>query len=201
MKLIRVYTTLLILSLNAPMAGAQALQVPRVEVGGEAGMLGAIGDGLYLTATAGPRLTINISQRDAIELAADTMLRGESRGIYGLYFLQYKRTTHRWLDWSGIRPFFALGTGGYYSYRRVPARRLPRPDGSVVVYPAHSYGELSHLNLATFGGGLERRLNRHASFRFEGSGLAAIHQDGFLAFRILAGVSVPIGGYRANTIK
>ena len=200
MKLIlRFLAALLIFSLNAPMAGAQTLHVPRVEIGGEGGMLAAIADGLFFTPTAGPRLTFNISQRDAIELAADTILRGESRSIYGLYFLHYKRTTRRPLDWSGIRPFLTVGTGGYYSYSKTPELRVPRPDGSVVVYPAHSDGEVSGLNLATFGGGFERGLNRHASFRVEVSGFAAIREEGFIAFRVLAGVSVPIGAYRAST--
>jgi hypothetical protein len=199
--ILRFHTALLILSVSAPMAGAQVLHVPRVEVGGQGGMLGAIGDGVHLTPTVGPRVTINFSQQDAIELAADTILRDGSQGINGLYFLQYKRTTRGPLDWSGIRPFFTLGTGGYYAYRKNPERRYSRPDGSVVVYPAHSNGEVSGLNLATFGGGFERGLNRHTSFRIEGTGAVAIHDDGFLAFRILAGVSVPIGGYRANTFE
>src|SRR5439155_22585214 len=46
---------LLGLMFSAP-AGAQTLRVPRVEVGGEFGILDAIGPGLYLRPTAGPRL-------------------------------------------------------------------------------------------------------------------------------------------------
>ena len=77
-----------------------------------------------------------------------------------------------------------------------------RPDGSVVIYPAHSTGELSRLNIASVGGGLERGLSRYASIRLEGSGFAVLDNDaGGLAYRVLAGISVPIGGYRANTIK
>ncbi len=69
------------------------------------------------------------------------------------------------------------------------------------MYPTHSTGEVSCLNIMAVGGGFERRLNRHASFRLEGSGFLAMYDDGFLGFRTLAGVSVPIGGYRAATIK
>jgi hypothetical protein len=195
---------LLILSLNPTTAGAQAFHVPRVEIGGNVGMLVAIAEGAFLRPIVGPRLTFNISQRDAVELAADTLVPYEY-GIYGLYFLQYKRTTRRTTrrqsDWAGLNPFFAAGTGGHYSYRKSPERRLPRVDGSVVVYPASSYGELSRLNIATVGGGFEQGLNRHASFRFEGSAFFAMRDEGFLGFRILAGVSVPIGGYGASTIK
>jgi hypothetical protein len=179
--------------------GAQTLQVPRVEVGGEFGILEAIGPGLYLRPTAGPRLTFNISQHDAIELTADTQFFDRSSLIYGLYFLQYKRTTRRPSDWTGIRPFYTAGTGGYYIYRNVPERRDMRLDGAVVTYPAHSTGALSGFNIATFGGGFERGLNHHASFRLEGSGLVAFSGYGCLCLRILAGITVPIGGYRADT--
>jgi hypothetical protein len=190
--------------LSPTIAGAQALQVPRVEVGGEGGMIVAIAEGAFFRPLVGPRLTFNISQRDAVELAADTIVPYEY-GTYGFYFLQYKRTarrtTRRLSDWSGLSPFFTLGTGGYYYYRKNPERRLSRSDGSVVVYPASSYGELSRLNVLTIGGGFEQGLNRHASIRVEGSGFMSVQQDGFLAFRMLAGVSIPIGGYRASSIK
>ena len=149
---------------------------------------------------AAPRLTFNVSQQDAVELAADTIFLG-SGSIYGLYFLQYKRATRSPSDWTGIRPFYTAGTGGYYTYRKVPERRETRLDGSVVIHPAHATGEVSRLNILTFGGGVERALNRHASLRLEGSGFLAVHDEGFLGFQILAGVSVPIGGYRAATIK
>ena len=168
-------------ALSPTTAGAQALHVPRVEVGGEAGVLVAIGEGVVLRPLVGPRLTFNISQRDAIEIAADTLAPADSR-TFGFYFLQYKRTTRRTtrrqFSWSGLSPFFTVGTGGYYSS-----------------------GELSRLNIAAVGGGFDQGLNRRASFRLEGSGFVSVQRDGFLAFRILAGVSVPIGGYRASSIK
>jgi hypothetical protein len=204
-KLILLFrVALLVVAFRPTTAGAQALQVPRVEVGGEGGMIVAIAEGAFFRPLVGPRLTFNISQRDAVELAADTVVPYEY-GTYGFYFLQYKRTTRRTMlrqaGWSGLSPFFTVGTGGYYYYRKNAERRLPRSDGSVVVYPASSYGELSRFNIATFGGGFEQGLNSHASVRVEGSGFLAIHQEGFLAFRILAGLSVPIGGYRASSIK
>jgi hypothetical protein len=191
----------LILALNPTAVGAQALEVPRVEVGGQAGWLGAIAECFCALPTLGPRVTFNISPQNAIELSAETLV-PSSPGTYGLYFLQYKRTTRRPSHWSGIRPFYTAGTGGYYTHQKVPEYRQTRPDGSVVIYRAHSTGELSRLNLATFGGGFERSLNRHASFRLEVSGFAVLdNDDGFLAYRVLAGISVPIGGYGANAIK
>ena len=200
MKLILWFGVAILGLVLAGAAGAQTLQVPRVEVGAEGGMVGAIAEGLHLRPTGGPRLTLNISQRDAIELAADTLFLG-SGSIYGLYFLQYKRTTRRPSDWSGIRPFYTAGTGGYYTYQKVPERRETRLDGAILIYPAHSTGELSGFHLAAFGGGFERTLSDHASFRLEASGFAALHEDGFLGFRVLAGVSVPIGGYGGNSTR
>lgn len=199
MKLILPFGVSLLGLIFSGATGAQTLRVPRVEIGGEAGILGAIGEGLHLRPTAGPRLTFNISRQHAIELTADTLFVDRASSIYGLYFLQDKRTTKRPSHWSGMRPFYTAGTGGYYRYRKVPERRDTRLDGAAIIYPAHSTGALSGFNTATFGAGFERGLNHHASFRFEGSGFAALHDDGFLGFRILAGVSVPIGGDRANT--
>ena len=202
MKLILLFrSALLILSLNATMAGAQALQVPRVEVGGQAGWIGAIGECFCHLPIVGPRLTVNISQQNAVELSVETLTPAAPRA-YGLYFLQFKRTPRRPSNWSGITPFYTVGTGGYYNHEKVPEYRQTRPDGSVVIYPAHSTGEVSGLNVASVGGGLERGLSRYASIRLEGSAFAVLDNDaGGLAYRVLAGISVPIGGYRANTIK
>ena len=195
-----VVLALVILSVPG-VARAQPLHVPPVEVGGQGGLIGAIGEGLNLRPIVGPRLTFNISQQHAIELATETLVPNDGRGIYGLYFLQYKHWTRRPADWGGIRPFVTAGTGGDHSYRKVPERRSSRPDGSVAVYPAHSDGELSRLNVAAFGGGFERGLTRYASFRLEGSGFAVIESEGYLGFRVLAGISVPLGGYRASPIR
>jgi hypothetical protein len=191
---------LIMLSLSAA-ARAQGLEVPPIEIGGQAGIMAAFADGAFVGTIAGPRLTLNISQQHAIELAADTLLSDDVHGLYGLYFLQYRHTTSRPPGWRGIRPFVTAGTGGYYAYQKIPERRSPRPDGSAIVYPAHSTGELSRLAVAAFGGGFERALNRHASFRLEGTGfLTTIGGGGFLGFRVLAGISVPIGGYRGTPV-
>ena len=199
MKLILPFGVALMCLVFSSSVGAQIFQVPRVEVGGEGGIVGAIGEGLYVTPAAGPRLTFNISQQHAVELIGDTQFFDRSSLVNGMYLLQYKRTPK--FEWSRIRPFYTVGTGGYYIYQQIRERRETRPDGSIVVYPAHSTGAVSRLNIVTFGGGFERLLNRHASFRLEGSGFVAMSDYGCLCFRILAGVSVPIGGYRAATIK
>ena len=200
MKLILPFGVGLISLVVSGTAGAQTLQVPRVEVGVQAGFLGAIAECFCVLPAFGPRFTFNITQQSAIELSAET-LTPAGPGTYGLYFLQYKGATRPLSSRSGIRPFYTAGTGGYFAYRKVPEHRQGRQDGSVVVYPAHSTGELSRLNIVSFGGGFELGLSRHASFRLEGNGFAVLDSDGFLAYRVLAGVSIPIGGYRATTIQ
>jgi hypothetical protein len=180
---------------------AQTFEVPRVEVGGHAGWIGAVGECLCALPIVGPRVTINLSQQNAVEVLVGT-LTPASPATYGFYFVQYKHTARRSSGQAAIRPFYTAGTGGYYNHRRIPEGRETRPDGSVVIYPAHSTGEVSRLNIATFGGGIERDLSRYASLRLEGGAFTVLDSDeGFLAYRVLAGISVPIGGYRGDTIK
>src|SRR5438105_15116639 len=112
--------------------------------------MGAIFECFCARPIVGPRLTVNISQQNAVELSIETLTPAAPRA-YGLYFLQLKRTPHRPADWSGITPFYTVGTGGYYNHDRVPEYRQTRPDGSVVIYPAHSIGELSRLNIVSVG--------------------------------------------------
>jgi len=192
---------LLALLLGPTVAEAQTFLVPRVEVGGHVGWIGAIGACFCTLPMLGPRLTVNLSQQNALEIAVETLI-PERPAAYGLYFVQYKRATRSPSHWTAIRPFYTVGTGGYYNHDRIPERRETRPDGAVIVYPAHSTGEVSRLNIASVGGGIERGLSRYASLRLEGSGFVILDSDdGYFAYRVLAGVSVPIGGYRASTIK
>ena len=205
MKLIILFRVALLVSalgaFNPTPAGAQALHVPRIEVGGQVGWMGAIFECFCAEPIVGPRLTVNISQQNAVELSVETLTPTAPRA-YGLYFLQFKRTPRRPSNWNGITGFYTVGTGGYYTHNSIPEYRSTRLDGSVVIYPQHSTGELSRFNIVSVGGGLERGLSRYASIRLEGSAFAILDNGGGgLAYRVVAGVSVPIGGYRANTIK
>jgi hypothetical protein len=150
---------LLAIVLGPAIVCAQTFEVPRVEVGGHAGWIGAVGECLCALPIVGPRLTINLSQQNAVEVHVET-LTPASPATYGFYFVQYKHTARRSSGQAAIRPFYTAGTGGYYNHRRIPEGRETRPDGSVVIYPAHSTGEVSRLNIATFGGGIERDLSR-----------------------------------------
>ena len=161
-------TALVMLSLHG-VARAQTLQVPSVEIGGQVGLVGAIAEGVHTRPIVGPRLTLNISRQHAIELAAETLVPDAGLEFTGCTFFN---TSTR----PGARPIGRHSTVLHGRNRRllllpkIPEQRVPRPDGSVVVYPAHSTGELSRLTVVAFGGGFERGLNRYASFRLEGSG-------------------------------
>jgi hypothetical protein len=93
---------------------AQTLEVPRVEVGGHVGWIGAIGECFCALPILGPRVSLNISNQHAVELAFET-LTPASPAAYGFYFVQYKHTT---LRRTGLRPFYTAGTGGYYKLTR-----------------------------------------------------------------------------------
>ena len=187
---------LFLLSLPATTALAQEIRVPPIEIGGQVTALGALGEGLHMRALTGPRLTVNLSQRNAVEVSADVMVPSYDRGrLDGLYFLQYKRLLHPRSAVNANTIYMTVGTGGYFFHRRVGERHQPRVDGSVVVFPARTESTLSPTRIATFSVGLEHRLSETFAARVEAGGVGLLDQDGFLGFRLLAGVSIPIGGF------
>jgi hypothetical protein len=184
---------ILVLLLSATYADAQAVHVPTLEVGIHAGLVGLVGaDAAQPRVVVGPRLTLNLSQRGAIDLGTDTI---PFQGTWGFYFLRYKHMVHARAHGTAT-PFVTAGAGGSYFRGFVGEHRTSRADGSVAIVPAHSTGKLSGLNFAVFGGGIESQLNKWLAARVEGEALASIY--GGFAFRFLAGLSIPIGGYRAD---
>ncbi len=71
MKLILPFSVGLLSLVASGTADAQTLQVPRVEVGGQVGLLGAIAECFCVLPIFGPRLTVNISQQSALELSVE----------------------------------------------------------------------------------------------------------------------------------
>ena len=63
----------LLLLFWSPATPAQELHAPVMEIGGQLTALGAIGEGLHMRPLLGPRLTINLTQRNAVELSGDVM--------------------------------------------------------------------------------------------------------------------------------
>jgi hypothetical protein len=69
------------------------------------------------------------------------------------------------------------------------------PDRSTVVYPSHTYSELSRPYFATAGVGVQYVLWRYTAARLEVQGLIPPECLVCTAVRLSAGVSVPIGHY------
>jgi hypothetical protein len=179
------------LSVLADLADAQVVP-SRFEVGGAGGavLIGGDSGGVLLV---GPRLTLNVTPRDAIELVAELIGPVEDAGLYGLYFLQYKRALgdrapHR------NQLFVTLSAGGSFEYERVREYRAQRPDLSVFVSPAYTQASLSTPFFGAVGVGFERVLKRFVSIRSDVQALG--FNGGLIGIRGAVGVSVPIGGYR-----
>ena len=63
---------------------------PRFELGGSGGTAVALGGDAALILLIGPRLTFNVTPRDALEVVAEIGGPVENDGMYGLYLIQYQ---------------------------------------------------------------------------------------------------------------
>ena len=121
--------------LAASPARAQDVDPPRIEIGGTfSGILSIVSeDGPAILASAGPRVTINVSRRIGIDLLAEVLGPVES-GTMALYQAQLKLPFRASGD--GQRTLsFTVGAVGLASYRHTRETRITRLDGSTVVYP------------------------------------------------------------------
>src|SRR5687767_7018371 len=103
--------------LTASAAQAQAQSPARFEIGAQGGaIVFAAGDGALLL-NGGPRVTLNVSRRDAVELLADFLVGTEQSGAFGLYLIQYKRVLRE--GDRRRRTIFVTGsTAGTFQYYR-----------------------------------------------------------------------------------
>jgi hypothetical protein len=179
------------LTLVGDLAHAQIVPA-RFEVGGAGGAV-AVGGDTSLVLLVGPRLTFNVTPRDAIELVTEVIGPVENAGLYGLYFLQYKRGLgDRALRRNQL--FVTLAAGGTFEYEHIREYRVERPDLSIFVSPAYTHASLSTPFFGAAGIGFERVLRRFVSIRSDVQALG--FQGGLVGIRGAVGVSVPIGGYR-----
>lgn len=177
-------------------ATAHAQSPTRFEIGAQGGaIVFAAGDGALLL-NGGPRVTLNITRRDAVELVADFLAGTEHNGAFGLYLLQYKRVLRE--GDRRRRTIFVTGsTAGTFRYDRQPEWREDRADGATIVHPAYTRAEVESPILIGAGIGLERAIGRYASFRAEVGALVPLRTLWTAGVRGVVGVSIPIGGHSA----
>lgn len=180
--------------LTASAANAQVQSPPRFEIGAQGGaMVFAAGDGAFLL-NGGPRVTLNISRRDAVELLADFLAGTEHSGVFGLYLIQYKRVLREG-DRRRSAIFVTGSTAGTFHYYRSREWREERADGATIVHPAYTRAQLEKPILIGSGIGLERVVGRYAAFRAEVGALVSLRYLSSVGIRGVVGVSIPLGGY------
>ena len=193
----RLWLTLLALAggLVASPARGQDLSPPHFEIGGN--VIGVVPilfeDAPAVLGGAGPRLTLNLTPRLAIDLLAEVIGPVESSGQYALYQTQLALPIRRSPD--GKRTLsFTVGAAGSAWYRHAPEFRSPRLDGSMVVYPAYRTFRVSRPNTVAIGVARQEMVGRRISTCFAlQTYLGSL--AGF-ALRASAGVSFGVGGYR-----
>jgi hypothetical protein len=181
--------------LEASPARGQEVSQPRFEIGGNVAGIAAIvaEDGPAFFGSGGPRLTVSVTPRLAIDLIAEVIAPNESSGTLALYQTQLKLPIGRSPD--GKRTVsFTVGAAGTAWYRRAPEHRVPRLDGSTVVYPGYRTFRVSAPNTVAIGVAREEVVGRRVSTSFAlQTYLGAL---GGMAVRASVGVSFGVGGYR-----
>jgi hypothetical protein len=161
----------LVMSAAAVRGHAQAADDRRIQLGGGLGVVGSWWAGSFSGGDV--RVSVPVSERGDVEgLVALAM--PSAGGTVGFYGVQFKhRLGH--LATSNVEPFVSCAAVGIF----------------------HREGHESMVTpplLGLFGGGVERRVHRRLSLRFEAQVLTIIILP--IGVRVAAGVSVPIGRSR-----
>jgi hypothetical protein len=181
--------------LAASPARGQEVRAPHLEIGGNVAGLVAFGfeDGSGVVGGGGPRVTINLTPRLAIDLSAGIIGPAGSPGTTALYQSQLEFPIQRSAD--GKRTIsVTAGAAGLAWYRRAPEHRLPRLDGSTVVYPGYRTFRVTAPTTVAIGVARKEVVSRHVS-----TCLALqtyLGSLGGIAVRASFGVSFGVGGYR-----
>ena len=181
--------------LAASPARAQDLTPPRLEIGGTvSGILPIVyEDGPAVLASAGPRVTVNVTPRFGVELSAEVLGPVEFSGTMALYQTQLTLPIRKSRD--GERTMsFTVGAVGLASYRLTRETRIARLDGSTVVYPGYRRFQATAPN--TFSIGVAREAVFGRSFSSSLAIQGYIGGIGGVALRASVGVSFGVGGYR-----
>jgi hypothetical protein len=181
--------------LAASPARAQDVTPPRFEIGGSfSGILPIVfEDGPAILASAGPRVTMNVTPRFGVELLAEVLGPVEFSGTMALYQTQLKLPFRE--SRGGERTMsFTVGAVGLASYRRTRETRIARLDGSTVVYPG--FRRFQATAPTTFAVGVARNALLGRSFSSSLAVQGYVGPLGGFAARASVGVSFGVGGYR-----
>ena len=184
---------LALFALTTSAARAQVQSPPRFEIGAQGGaIVFAAGDAALLL-NGGPRVTLNVSRRDAVELLTDFLVGTEESGVFGLYLIQYKRVLREG-DRRRSTIFVTGSTAGTFRYQRSREWREDRADGSTIVHPAYTRAQVDSPMFIGSGVGVERAVGRYAVFRAEIGALVPLRSLWPVGMRGVVGVSIPLGG-------
>ena len=131
--------TLAILILAARTASAQTPIAPRVELGGTFSAILPVvaADGPVFLLGGGPRLGVNLTRTLGLQGSLEMLGPfGDRDGINGIYGGDARFAVRRGQN-GQRRLSITVGLAGDFQYRRRSERRVTRPDGSIVVTPAH----------------------------------------------------------------
>jgi hypothetical protein len=186
----------MVAALAIPALGAAQdvpLRPPRVEVGGQIGVLGTIsGDGFFPLLSMGPRLSVTLTDRLGVDVLAENLESAETEGLFGLYQIQIRHIVRPGrTDRAAI--FLTGGVMGLFREWDLPEYRYSLPDGTIVVYPGRDGIEVNRPIGVVGGVGVQRAFRRYAAVRADTQLMVGFH-GGWLV-RGSVGLSVPFGGY------
>ena len=180
--------------LSAMPARAQDIRTPRLEIGATfSGIVPlVIADGPGIVGGVGPRVTVNVSPRFALEGLADVLGGLESYGTTALYQAQLKYALRK--ARAGRAMSFTVGAAGLAWYDHGDETRITRPDRSIAVYPGYRRFRVRPPDTLSAGLAREEVFGRHTSSYLAIQ--AYFGAIGGIALRASVGLSFGIGGYR-----
>jgi hypothetical protein len=188
--------TLAILTLAARTAMAQTANGPRVELGGTFSAILPVlaGDGPGFLIGVGPKLGLNLSRtiglQGSLEMLGPFGDRDGINGVYGAdarFAVRHGQNDQRKLS-------ITVGLAGGFQYMRRSERRVMRPDGSIVVTPAHRRLRTSGPATVVLGLAGDHVFSRRGALSTAIQ--VFVGQLSGMAIRGSVGVSFGAGGYR-----
>lgn len=206
----RLAAAVVLLGVTASPLAAQTLAAdrPLIEVGVSGVLFGGlvdvsdlIGDPQSGAKGFSPHVTVKLTRRLGLEASIDVFRvekeysAASSARLLSSFHSLGLVIRHRESDDGRSFRFVRVGAGGHFESQRVPETRITRSDRSVVVFPAYQQREFTAVNFGFVGVGVQRTMLSHLAIR---GGIDGTIGSSGLGVRLAAGISVPIGSYRAR---